>query len=186
MPYPNTSCLDIIIGIDPGKVTTFGEVGYNKLEKILYIKPPRKFNTDNVLEIKNSKTYYKNLSYYNNNLSFIMEQVHSMPKNGVKSLFTFGESFGFIRGLISEDFYLDYVPPLTWKKYLNILNKGKNGSIEYIKSISDKICLRYTSRCKKDDHNIADAYCIAIYYLLLKFKENKFSNLVKNVEVIER
>lgn len=185
MLYPDISCLDIIVGIDPGKITTFGEVAYNHLEKTLYIKPPRKFDTDNILEIKNSKIYYKNLSH-SNNLSFIMEQVHSMPKNGVKSLFTFGESFGFIRGIISEDFYLDYVPPLTWKKYLNILNKGKNGSIDYIKNISDEISLKYTSRCKKDDHNIADAYCIAIYYLLLKFKENKFDNLVKRVEVLKR
>lgn len=50
-----------------------------------------------------------------------LEQVHSMPKQGVASTFTFGRSYGFLRGLLvaNKIVFLD-VTPNEWQKFLRI------------------------------------------------------------------
>jgi hypothetical protein len=50
-----------------------------------------------------------------------LEQVHSMPKQGVASTFTFGKGYGFLRGLLvaNKVVFLD-VTPNEWQKMLRI------------------------------------------------------------------
>tara|TARA_R110002020_G_scaffold376130_1_gene587258 strand:+ start:3909 stop:4415 length:507 start_codon:yes stop_codon:yes gene_type:complete len=50
-----------------------------------------------------------------------LERVHSMPGQGVRSMFTFGQNYGFLRGcLFSSGIVPEDVSPRTWQKELNI------------------------------------------------------------------
>lgn len=46
-----------------------------------------------------------------------LEQVHSMPKQGVASTFKFGVGYGYIKGVL-EAFKIPYqeIPPQRWKR----------------------------------------------------------------------
>lgn len=50
-----------------------------------------------------------------------LEQVHSMPKQGVASTFTFGKNYGFLRGLLvaNKIMFLD-ITPSKWQGTLGI------------------------------------------------------------------
>ena len=56
----------------------------------------------------------------------MLEQVHSMPGQGVKSTFTFGQSFGFLRGLlIAHRVPFEMVTPTKWQTALRCRTGGK-------------------------------------------------------------
>lgn len=53
--------------------------------------------------------------------SAVLEHVHSMPKQGVASSFTFGAGFGAVRGILSyAAIRYDLVPPQRWKKAMGL------------------------------------------------------------------
>lgn len=55
----------------------------------------------------------------------ILEQVHSMPKQGVASSFKFGMSYGFLRGmLIAHGIRFETVTPVSWQGKLRCRSKG--------------------------------------------------------------
>lgn len=92
-----------------------------------------------------------------------LEHVNAMPGQGVTSMFSFGENFGYIRGLL-EAFGLPYelVRPQKWKKEFSI-TKDKNSSISVCKRLFPEFSLRRTERCRKDDDNIAESVLMAEY-----------------------
>lgn len=54
-----------------------------------------------------------------------IESVHAMPKQGVSSCFKFGQSYGFLRGLlIALQIPFEEVTPQKWQKELGCLTKG--------------------------------------------------------------
>jgi crossover junction endodeoxyribonuclease RuvC len=55
----------------------------------------------------------------------VVEKVHSSPQMGVKSAFTFGESFGFLKGLLAA-YSIPYslVTPQVWQKRMGCMTKG--------------------------------------------------------------
>lgn len=54
-----------------------------------------------------------------------IERVHSMPKQGVASSFKFGQSYGFLRGLlIGHRIPFEEVTPQKWQKEMGCLTKG--------------------------------------------------------------
>jgi crossover junction endodeoxyribonuclease RuvC len=55
----------------------------------------------------------------------VVEKVHSSPQMGVKSAFTFGESFGFLKGLLAA-YGIPYtlVTPPVWQKRMGCMTKG--------------------------------------------------------------
>lgn len=91
-----------------------------------------------------------------------LEHVNAMPGQGVTSMFSFGENFGYIRGLL-EAFGLPYelVRPQKWKKEFGI--SDKNASIEVCKRLFPGVPIRRTDRCRKDDDNMAEALLMAEY-----------------------
>lgn len=51
----------------------------------------------------------------------MIESVHSMPKQGVSSSFTFGRNYGFLRGmLIAHKIAFQEVSPQKWQRALGI------------------------------------------------------------------
>ena len=92
----------------------------------------------------------------------VIEQVSAMPGQGVTSMFNFGQSFGVLKGIFSAmQIPMDFVSPVKWKKYYNLINTQKDSSrtkaIEFFPYISSKLS-------RKKDANKADAILIASFY----------------------
>lgn len=97
----------------------------------------------------------------------VIEQVHAMPKQGVTSMFTFGEGYGKLLGVI-ECLGLPYikVSPQTWKKVvLAGTKKDKNAAIRYARGFYPDIEL-IPKGCRTAHNGIADAVCLASYGIL--------------------
>jgi crossover junction endodeoxyribonuclease RuvC len=92
----------------------------------------------------------------------ILESVSAMPGQGVTGMFSFGQSFGVIKGVCAAlKLPLHLVRPVKWKKHFNLLNSEKDASrtkvIEMFPYISSEVS-------KKKDANKADAILIAKYF----------------------
>ena len=52
-----------------------------------------------------------------------------MPGQGVTSMFNFGQSFGVLKGVFSAmQIPMDFVTPVKWKKFFNLINTNKDSS----------------------------------------------------------
>ena len=85
-----------------------------------------------------------------------LERVASRPGQGVGSVFSFGDTYGTIRGVLGALNIPTYtVAPQTWKKELKI--SSKEDSLKAIKELYPLLKMR------KKDHNIAEALLLALY-----------------------
>lgn len=141
------------IGVDPGKsgalsiIREDGEVEIYPFDREVY---------RNVLS-----DYAKVGNMYT--AKCCLEHVGAAPKQGVVSMFSFGENFGFIQGLLTA-FQIPYelVRPRKWKKEFSI-TADKNQSIDVCKRLFPNAILKRTDRCKVDDSNFAEALLLAEY-----------------------
>lgn len=92
-----------------------------------------------------------------------LERVTAMPKQGVTSMFKFGENFGFIQGLLAA-YAVPYelVTPRKWKKEFQVTG-DKNSAVAVCKRLFPDINLRKTDRCRKDHDGMAEALLLAEY-----------------------
>lgn len=133
----------IIIGIDPGK--NGGIAVYT--EGVMQAWGMPKTEAD-IAEL---------LGDFARSGSFVLlEKVHSMPKQGVKSTFTFGQGYGFLRGcLVARRIPFDDVAPSTWQRSLGCLTKGdKNVTKQKAQQLYPDLDIT---------HKTADAILIAEY-----------------------
>lgn len=92
-----------------------------------------------------------------------IEHVTAMPKQGVTSMFNFGQNFGYIKGLLEANgIPYELVRPQKWKKEFGITG-DKNSSIGVCKRLFPGVSLRRTDRCRKDDDGMAEALLMAEY-----------------------
>lgn len=85
-----------------------------------------------------------------------LEKVASRPGQGVGSVFSFGDTYGTIRGVLGAlNIPTYYVSPQKWKKELKI--SSKEDSLKASQDIFGGLKFR------KKDHNIAEALLIAYY-----------------------
>lgn len=91
-----------------------------------------------------------------------LEQVHSMPKQGVASSFNFGRGFGLWEGLLAGmRFPYTLVSPQRWKKaMLADMAKDKGASVLRAKQLFPN-CVEQLKLVK--DHNKAEALLLAEY-----------------------
>jgi len=96
-----------------------------------------------------------------------LESVHSMPGNGVRSMFAFGENFGWIQGVL-DTLGLDYelVTPQEWKKHFGLIGSNKKESC--VKALE----LEPTLQCKGKRGGLQDGICDA--YLLARYLKDKY------------
>lgn len=87
-----------------------------------------------------------------------IEEVHSMPKQGVVSVFTFGQNYGWWRGLLmARGICFERVRPLKWQTVMQCKTKGdKNVTKQLAQELFPGV---------KVTHAIADALLIAEYGL---------------------
>ena len=97
-----------------------------------------------------------------NSIHVALEKVHSMPGQGVRSMFSMGEGYGIWKGIITALGYpLHLITPQEWKKeMMGGMGKEKDASrlkaMQLFPKIADQLQL-------KKDHGKADALLIAEY-----------------------
>ena len=155
----------LIIGIDPGisGALCFFEDG--KVEEMLEM-PVMAEGKKNKRQI-NGPQIYNEISkrvnkFQKKDVIVIIEQVSAMPKQGVTSMFNFGQSFGVLKGICSAmQLSMYFVRPAKWKKYFGLIKTEKDASrtkvIEIFPYISSQLS-------RKKDSNKADAILIASFF----------------------
>lgn len=146
--------MSIYIGVDPGKKGAMAIMGYSNTTGERYMMKIIPFDP---------QEYIKTLKQFNG-ATVCIEQVHSLPHEGVKSVWSFGQTYGWLLGVL-DAVGLSYqtVPPNLWKKDFSLLRTEKKQSIEVCKRLFPGIELKRTDRCRNDDDNMADAALICEY-----------------------
>jgi crossover junction endodeoxyribonuclease RuvC len=141
----------IYIGIDPGKKGAYA------------------WYTDGVMRVRQwDDNYFAQdmhlLAAMDDRLVACVEKVGAMPGQGVTSMFSFGQSFGFILGVLTA-FGIPYqlVPPRKWKAEYGLLNTQKQASVDVAKRLFPEVSLLPTERCRKESDGMSDAVLMAEY-----------------------
>lgn len=93
----------------------------------------------------------------------VLERVGAMPGQGVVSMFSFGENYGWIQGCLDVlGIPYELVTPQRWKKAFGI-TRDKNTSIQVAKRLFPDAQLLRTPRSRKDDDNVAESLMLALY-----------------------
>lgn len=140
----------IYIGIDPGKKGALAAIS----DEGIYT---RQFSEDGYSAVLAA------LSAKGEPVRCCLEHVGAMPGQGVTSMFSFGENFGFIRGLLTAyKVPHELVRPQKWKKEYSI-TADKNGAISVCTRLFPDVSLLATDRCRKPSDGIAEALLMAEY-----------------------
>jgi crossover junction endodeoxyribonuclease RuvC len=105
----------VILGIDPGLTGAFVALvdGVPRVWDMPTIKVGKRNHVDpaGVRDILSGFEGASTLA--------ILESVHAMPKQGVVSVFTFGEGFGVLKGALAAlEIPYDLVTPQRWKRVM--------------------------------------------------------------------
>ena len=93
-----------------------------------------------------------------------VEKVGAHPGQGVTSMFSFGQSYGFILGVLAAlGIGVQLVPPGTWKKEFSLIGKDKAASVEVCKRLFPGVNLLPSEKCRKDSDGMAEALLMAEY-----------------------
>ena len=155
----------LIIGIDPG---INGAICFFKNGTIIELldMPTMSVGKKNKSQVNGSQIFNEvqkvTLNENKKEVLAVIEQVSAMPGQGVTSMFNFGQSFGVLKGVFSAmQIPMDFVTPVKWKKFFNLINTNKDSSrtkaIKIFPYISSKLS-------RKKDANKADAILIASFY----------------------
>lgn len=137
----------LIIGIDPGKDGGIAAVWKGVPDAIKM--PPTPHDVADYLAGYKATEIAGPIKAY-------IEKVHSMPKQGVASSFTFGQGYGVLIGALSAlCIPYELVTPQTWQKAMGCMTKGD-------KNVSKAAAQRLFPSIKMT-HAIADALLIAEY-----------------------
>ncbi|MFA5036784.1 MAG: hypothetical protein WC479_06380 [Candidatus Izemoplasmatales bacterium] len=155
----NTS--KIYVGIDPGKD---GGIAALYDDGIALVAKKTPLMSDNELDLTQITSLLEGLKS-RGIVQVTIEKVHSMPGQGVASMFSFGMTTGMLHGVVAALGIPRFlVAPQTWKKkILYDTAKDKNAAIEYCARVYPQISLLATPRSQKAHTGIADAICIARY-----------------------
>lgn len=139
----------VYLGIDPGVsggIAWLSEDG-NEFDKASFAK----------MTERDIHGWVKDVTYFSKgDPCAVIELVHSSPQMGVKSAFTFGRSYGFLRGVLAANniAYVE-VRPQAWQKAMGCLTKGDKN---VTKSLAQQL---YPG--EKVTHATADALLLATY-----------------------
>lgn len=140
------------MGIDPGKSGALAVIREDR--RIFEVVP---FDREAYLEAAQT--------YFNLDVICCLEHVAAMPGQGVTSMFSFGENFGWLQGVLeARRIGYQLVRPQVWKKEFS-LNSSKQLSSEACRRIFPDAgnWLRRTPKSRKDDDGIAEALLMAEY-----------------------
>ena len=145
----------IFIGIDPGK--SGGIAHINAINNYSETVP---YSNEALLQLC-TDVFYGTADCQN--VVCCLEKVGAMPGQGVVSMFNFGQSVGYIKGVL-EAFKIPYqeITPQKWKREFS-LTSDKAKSTEVCRKLFPDISLLATPRCKKPHDGMAEALLMAEY-----------------------
>ena len=144
----------LFIGIDPGKKG--GLACIDTQSGICYTEP---YSDKALLDMCWGESRSGNTKH----IMCCLEKVGAMPGQGVVSMFNFGQSVGYIKGVL-EAFRIPYqeITPLKWKREFG-LTSDKAISAEVCRKLFPDISLLATEKCKKPHDGMAEALLMAEY-----------------------
>ena len=153
----------MILGIDPGLDGGLAIIDGSAIELLETIPTQTKSGfikrQVDAEKLSNILRVYPDLVCY-------LEGVASRPGQGVASVFSFGDTYGAIRGVLGALNIPTYtVIPSKWKKALQI--SSKEDSLKAIKDLYPDM------KWLKKDHNLAEAVLIAVYGIKEREKNDK-------------
>ena len=150
----------MILGIDPGLDGGIAILDGNAIELLDTIPTEKK--TGFIKRQVDAQKLSNILRVYPISVCYL-EKVASRPGQGVGSVFSFGDTYGAIRGVLGTlGIPTYYISPQKWKKALKI--SSKEDSLKASKDLFPSVNFR------KKDHNMAEALLIA--YFGKKEREN--------------
>tara|TARA_Y100000593_G_scaffold36324_1_gene70713 strand:+ start:2724 stop:3275 length:552 start_codon:yes stop_codon:yes gene_type:complete len=152
----------IFIGIDPGVNGGIAVIDVQDgIEVVHSHRYPKR--------VEDAAILFKDLVPSNiDNVVLYIEHVHSMPKQGVKSMFTFGQNLGQWEGIIaSHEIRPIYISPRKWIDFYNV-GKGlqRKDRKRKLRNTAEKIFPNVNMT-----YNISDALLIA-HYGKIKYYED--------------
>jgi len=143
----------MILGIDPGLSGGLAILNGSEIELLETI--PTESKNGFIKRQVDAQKLSSILRVYPDLICYL-EGVASRPGQGVASVFSFGDTYGCIRGVLGALNIPTYtIAPQTWKKSLKI--SSKDDSLKASKDLFPSV------KFKKKDHNIAEALLIAYY-----------------------
>lgn len=144
----------IYIGIDPG---TGGGIAVTDGKKTSAVKMP-----------DTEKDVFESLKGLLSEDPFvIIEKVGAMPGQGVTSMFSFGQSYGFLRGLlVALEIPFEEVSPQKWQKELGLLQRRRKDDAKLSKTDKKNLNKQKAQQLwphLRVTHATADALLIAEY-----------------------
>lgn len=125
------SAFRLTFGIDPGQSGAISVLADGKFERFVDMPTiPRNAGGMHVCGAQLANALREIMARHPGaSMIAVLEAVSAMPKQGVTSVFRFGEGYGCIRGVLgalSIPFIL--VPPQTWKRYLRLTGCDKDAA----------------------------------------------------------
>lgn len=144
----------LFIGVDPGKKG--GIACIDTVNGICYTEP---YSDKALIDLCRDEGLFSNTEH----IMCCLEKVGAMPGQGVVSMFSFGQSVGYIKGVL-ESFRIPYqeITPQKWKREFG-LTSDKAKSAEICGRLFPDISLLATPRCKKPHDGMAEALLMAEY-----------------------
>lgn len=144
----------LFIGIDPGKKG--GIACIDTQSGIRYTVP---YSDKDLLDMCRDETYSGNTEH----IMCCLEKVGARPGQGVVSMFNFGQSVGYIKGVL-EAFRIPYqeITPQKWKREFGLTSE-KAASADVCGKLFPDIDLLATPKCKKPHDGMAEALLMAEY-----------------------
>ena len=142
----------LFIGIDPGKS---GGIAYVDTEQGFAGTEP--YSDKALIDLCSQASHGRQ------EVICCLEKVGAMPGQGVVSMFSFGQSVGYIKGVL-EAFRIPYqeITPQKWKREFG-LTSDKAKSAEVCGRLFPDVSLLATPRCKKAHDGMAEALLMAEY-----------------------
>lgn len=93
-----------------------------------------------------------------------VEKVGAFSGQGVKSMFSFGHSLGYIEGVLAAlGIPYQLIPPVAWKRSFSLIGKDKKASIETCHKLFPDVNLLPTDRSRVPSDGMAEAALICLY-----------------------
>lgn len=149
----------LIVGIDPGK--SGGVAWYCTISKQYGCMPMPDSRRQLYMMLLDLRSTY-------GVIRSVVERVHSMPKQGVASTFTFGKGVGEILGILTAlNAEILEPTPQEWKRHvLKGTAKDKDAAIQVAENLYPEISL-VLPKCRKPHDGMADAVCLMHYGRLM-------------------
>lgn len=164
----------MIIGIDPGLQGGIALIDRKGLLIDAIQMPIRKVGTKNCIHTNRLYSTLREyiVSYTVNHIA--IEYVHSMPKQGVASMFSFGFGYGLV---IATCHCLglepDQISPRSWKNYFKLKYENKEAGLLVVEKLYPNTLVKFETPRGRLLDGIVDAVLIAKYKYDQIKKESK-------------